>query len=128
MSTEFVQVQQKLYSQAAQILTAIKTTKVREAGERQWILSLAEEVVSYTRRKGFVRSRFLLRLQREFVYRGRDTDPPYRVGYGSKISNVAKGSDHPGPNLWQEPGGQQVPPTVSLEGSHCQRLQHPSKY
>lgn len=75
---EFVQVQQKLYSQAAQILTAIKTTKVREAGERQWILSLAEEVVSYTRRKGFVRSRFLSRLQREFVYRGQ--------GYRSPIS------------------------------------------
>ena len=49
LSTKFVQVQQKLYSHAARILEAIKTTKVWEAGEKQWILSLPEEVVSYTR-------------------------------------------------------------------------------
>jgi hypothetical protein len=44
MSTEFAEVQQRLYSHAAQILEAMKSPRAQ--GEREWIMLLTEEVVS----------------------------------------------------------------------------------
>ena len=45
MSTDFAEVQQRLYSHTAWIVEAMKSPRLQE-GEREWIMLLAEEVMS----------------------------------------------------------------------------------